>query len=179
VHDHGDDEEGTIMRVLVTAASKHEGTWGIAEAIRDTLAATGLEVELLEPARVTSLEGVDAVVLGSGVYAGRWLAPARALVERLGPELAARRVWLFSSGPLGDPPSPTGDPADAATMVEATGAEEHRVFTGRLERARLGLAERAVVAALRAPEGDERDWDAITAWATAIATALQPDAAPA
>jgi menaquinone-dependent protoporphyrinogen oxidase len=162
------------MRVLVTAASKHGGTWEIAEAIRDRLQAADLTVELMAPQEVQALEGIDVVVLGSGVYAGRWLREARELVDRLQPDLRQRRVWLFSSGPLGDPPLPQADPADAAPMMEACGAEAHQVFAGRLERARLGFAERAVVAALRAPEGDDRDWAAIGAWADGIAEALRP-----
>jgi menaquinone-dependent protoporphyrinogen oxidase len=54
-------------------------------------------------------------------------------------------------------------------MVKAV---DHRVFSGRIDLGRLGFAERAVVKALRAPVGDYRDWDAITAWAVDIATAL-------
>jgi menaquinone-dependent protoporphyrinogen oxidase len=166
------------MRVLVTAASKHGATWEIAEAVRDGLVSAGVEAVALPPAEVTDLEGFDAVVLGSGVYAGRWLEPARGLVAALPEELARRRVWLFSSGPIGDPPRPEVDPADVAELVETTGAVEHRVFPGRLERSRLGLAERAVVAALRAPEGDFRDWEAVGAWAEGIARALVDVSAP-
>jgi menaquinone-dependent protoporphyrinogen oxidase len=167
------------MKVLVTAASKHGATWEIAEAVRDGLRAAGLEVVLTAPEHVTSLEGLDAVVLGSGVYAGHWLEPARSLVARLSEQLPHRKVWLFSSGPIGDPPMPDTGPADAEKLLASTGAEEHRVFAGRLERSRLGLAERAVVAALRAPEGDFRDWDAIAAWAGEIAHVLQAEATPA
>lgn len=165
------------MRVLVAAASKHGGTWEMAEAIHDQLAAAGFAVTLLDADQVRVIDDVDAVVLGSGVYAGRWLAPARDVVDRLGPQLRQRPVWLFSSGPLGDPPLPRDDPADAAPMSEASGARDHRTFGGRLDRSRLGFAERAVVRALRAPEGDDRDWDEIAAWADGIARALQPDVA--
>jgi menaquinone-dependent protoporphyrinogen oxidase len=166
------------MRVLVTAASKHGATWEIAEAIRDGLAAADVEAVALPPAEVTDLEGYDAVVLGSGVYAGRWLEPARRLAATFSDELAGRRVWLFSSGPIGDPPMPEAGPVEAAELLEATGGEEHRVFAGRLERARLGLAERAVVAALRAPDGDFRDWGAVSEWAGSIARMLAGESTP-
>ena len=33
------------------------------------------------------------------------------------------------------------------------------MFPGRLEKKRLSFGERAIVLALRAPEGDFRDWD--------------------
>jgi menaquinone-dependent protoporphyrinogen oxidase len=49
--------------------------------------------------------------------------------------LAARPLWLFSVGPLGDPPKPQDpEPQELAAVVTATGAREHRVFTGRLDR---------------------------------------------
>jgi menaquinone-dependent protoporphyrinogen oxidase len=81
-------------------------------------------------------------------------------------------VWLFSSGPIGDPPKPAEDPVDAAGLVHACGAREHRVFAGRLERHRLGWGERAITVALRAPEGDFRDFAGIRAWAAQIAETL-------
>jgi menaquinone-dependent protoporphyrinogen oxidase len=160
------------MKVLVTAASKHGATWEIALAVRDGLLETGVQAEAAEPAEVTDLDGFDAVVLGSGVYAGSWLEPAKRLAARHEDELRGRAVWLFSSGPVGDPPMPDTEPADAAELLASIGAVDHRVFAGRLERKRLGLAERAVVAALRAPEGDFRDWDAVRAWAADIARHL-------
>jgi menaquinone-dependent protoporphyrinogen oxidase len=160
------------MRVLVTAASKHGATWEIAEAIREHLAAAGADAVVRPLAEVEALDDVDAVVLGSGVYAGRWLEPARRFVATFGDDLLGRPVWLFSSGPIGDPPMPEADPTDVDDLLGATDAVEHRVFPGRLERSRLGLAERAVVAALRAPDGDFRDWDAVAAWASGIARAL-------
>jgi menaquinone-dependent protoporphyrinogen oxidase len=58
------------------------------------------------------------------------------------------------------------------SLVEATGASEHRLFTGRLDRGRLGLGERAVVRVVGAAEGDYRDWDDVREWAGTIAAAL-------
>jgi hypothetical protein len=80
-------------------------------------------------------------------------------------------VAVFSSGPIGDPPKPVEQTIDVQDVVDATGAREHRSFAGALRRDRLGFAERAVVAALHAPYGDFRDWDAIEAWAADIAAA--------
>ncbi len=160
------------MRVLVTAASKHGATSEIADVIADRLAKQGMDVVQRLPADVTALDGFDAVVLGSGVYAGRWLDAAKQLVDRLGAELRDRQVWVFSSGPLGDPLKPEQDPIDAAAMLEATGARDHRIFAGRLDRSLLGFGDKAIVVALRAPEGDFRDWDAIRAWADDISTTL-------
>ena len=161
------------MKVLVSAASRHGATADIAKAIGETLEAAGLEVAVLPPDTVTSLAGFDAVVLGSGVYVGHWMEPAKDLVERFGTELASRPVWLFSSGPIGDPPKPEEDPVDLPELMEATGARGHRLFSGFVDRSRLGLGEKVILAAVRAPEGDYRPWDEIRAWAGEIAAALE------
>ena len=107
-------------------------------------------------------------MLGSAVYIGHWLKPARELVTRVGPGLASRPVWMFSSGPVGDPPRPSEDPVDVAALVAATGAREHRVFAGQVDKGRLGFAERAMVRTLHAAVGDFRDWEAIKDWARGI-----------
>jgi menaquinone-dependent protoporphyrinogen oxidase len=160
------------MRVLVTAASRHGSTDTIAHVIRRGLLETGLDVELRSPDDVTSLDGFDAVVLGSAVYTGHWLGGARDFADRFAGSLAERPVFLFSSGPLGDPPMPAGDPVDIEGIVAATGAMQHRVFGGRLERRDLGLVEKVVAAGVRAPEGDFRPWGEIDVWARTIAGAL-------
>lgn len=165
------------MKALVTAASKHGATAGIAAAIADGLARRGVTPMLItDPDDVSDLEGVDAVVLGSAVYAGRWHKPAVALVDRLAGQMAVLPVWLFSSGPVGNPPRPAEDPTDIADLLNRTGARGHRVFAGCIDRRRLGLAERAIVRALHVPDGDFRDWEAIDAWAAEIAAALRTGA---
>lgn len=160
------------MKVLVAVASKHGSTEEIARAVAEVLSERGLEATVRSPEEVDDVGGFDAVVLGSAVYAGRWMKEARELVERATEDFAARPLWLFSSGPIGDPPKPEEDPVDVAEIMEATEARDHRVFAGRLERAKLGFAEKAVVMALRAPDGDFRDWDEIRGWAGVIAETL-------
>ena len=161
------------MRVLVAAASKHGSTAEIAEAIAGHLVAAGHDVVVRDPEVVRDLEGVDAVVLGSAVYAGRWLAAAREFCERLGEKLDGRPVWLFSSGPLGDPPKPTSDPVDVAAAVAAMRARGHQIFTGYIDRDKLSLVERAVVRAVHAAPGDFRDWVAIKDWSLLIDAQLR------
>jgi menaquinone-dependent protoporphyrinogen oxidase len=128
-------------------------------------------VEIRPAVEVGDLAPYDAVVLGSAVYMGRWLDDARAAAQRI----AARPpcpVWLFSSGPIGSPPTPDEDPAEVAALVAATSSRGHRLFAGRLDRHRLGLAERAMVAALRVADGDFRDWATIDSWGRQIAAEL-------
>ncbi|MFW6174330.1 MAG: flavodoxin domain-containing protein [Chloroflexota bacterium] len=165
------------MRVLVTAASRHGATAEIADEIGrviQTDLGEGNDVDVIPAERVESVEEYDAVVLGSAVYMGHWLEPARELARRHADEMRQRPVWLFSSGPIGDPPKPTEDPVDVSEAMELAGAQEHRVFAGKLDRAKLGFGEKAIVIALRAPAGDFRDWEEIAAWARGVSSALKP-----
>jgi menaquinone-dependent protoporphyrinogen oxidase len=159
------------MRVLVTAASRHGATHEIAEAIARGLVSRDVEAEASPAEGLPSLDGYDAFVIGSAVYIGRWLEPARELVEENATQLARSPVWLFSSGPLGPPDAlkPEGDPVEVADLVDVVQAVDHRVFAGRLDKKLLGFGEKAVILAVRAPEGDFRDWEAIDAFACEIA----------
>lgn len=160
------------MKVLVTAASKHGGTAEIADWIAASMSECGIDAVVRTPEGVSTLEGYDAVVFGSGVYVGKWLAPATHLAERLGSEFLARPTFLFSSGPAGDPPKPDSDPVDVATIRQKTGAEDHIVFAGRIARDQMGFGERAVITALRVPDGDFRPRADVEAWARHIAARL-------
>ena len=160
------------MRVLVAAASRHGSTTGIAERIAAVLGGrAGIEAVVRAPQDVEADERFDAYVVGSAIYMGHWLDPARELVRRHD-GWRGRPVWLFSSGPIGDPPKPNEQPVDVGEAVATTGAREHRLFAGALIHDRLGFGERAMVAAFRAQYGDFRDWAAIDAWAAGIADVL-------
>ena len=155
------------MTVLVTYASKHGATTEIAEALGRALDAYGIDADVVPADEVDGVEGYDAVVLGSAVYMGRWLASALALVDAHEESLRERPTWLFSSGPLGDPPQP--EPPDLSALVQRTGARGHAVLPGRLSRDELSLGERAVVRMVKAPYGDFRDWEAVAGLADEVA----------
>jgi menaquinone-dependent protoporphyrinogen oxidase len=160
------------MKVLVTTASKHGATREIGMRIGSVLGDRGHQIEIREPLNVDSVEPYDVVVLGSAVYAGHWQKEARELAEREGKVLAHRPVWLFSSGPVGDPPKPDDEPVDGEDIRTAVRALEHHVFTGKIDKGELSLAERAIVRALHVPEGDYRDWDDVDLWAAKIAESI-------
>ena len=160
------------MKVLVCAASKYGATSEIAQAVADLLAKRGLEVTVIPPQEVGAVEEFDAVVLGSAVYMGQWMKPARELVERSAAALAARPVWLFSSGPVGEPPKPADNPVDVTAILQATKARDHQIFAGKLAKKHLSFPDRAMASAIRAAEGDFRNWDEIRDWATGIADTL-------
>ena len=160
------------MKVLICAASKYGATSEIAQAVADVLAGRGCEVTVLPPQEVGAVEEFDAVVLGSAVYMGQWMKPARELAERSAGALGARPVWLFSSGPVGEPAKPADNPVDVTKILQASKARDHRIFTGKLIKKHLSFPDRAMASALRAQEGDFRNWAEIRDWATGIADAL-------
>jgi menaquinone-dependent protoporphyrinogen oxidase len=167
------------MKVLVTAASREGSTTEIAEAIAQTLRSRGLETTVSSPERVRDVRGYDAFVIGSAVYMGHWLEPASDLVRRLSPAFSERPVWLFSSGPVGDPTRKLVqrmgvDPVELAALLAETKAREHRMFAGKLVQGKehLSRAQRISLTIFRSFEGDFRDWTEIDRWASQIAEAL-------
>ena len=166
------------MTVLVAAASKHGWTEEIAARIGADLVEHGLDVEVKKLKDVGDLEGYEACVLGSGVYFGNWVKPARRFIDGHAAEIAQRPTWLFASGSIvGDPP--VGDDPNALRaglaerLVETTRAREHKLVAGKLDKSKLGPLERLPVRMARGREGDWRDWAAVDEWAAAIAHELE------
>lgn len=173
------------MTVLVAYASRYGATAEIAARIADTLSETGHDAVARPVGEAGDVSSAEAVVLGSAVYMGHWRKEASTFASAHRDELAARPVWLFSSGPLPGAVVPEkvaeGQGADATPKevpdaMTALGAREHRIFDGKLDPAKLGARDR-MIRALPAgrgllPEVDGRDWDAIEEWARDIAREL-------
>jgi menaquinone-dependent protoporphyrinogen oxidase len=174
------------MRVLVAFATRHGATAGIAERVAAVLAAAGLPAEARPVQEVRDVEQYDAVVIGGAAYMFHWLKPAVTFSRRHHRELAARPVWLFSSGPLGTDlvdkdgknVLETTRPKEFDELVTLLRPRGEQVFFGAYDpdAAPVGLAERFVqhlpAAREALPEGDFRDWPAIDAWAAQIAAEL-------
>jgi menaquinone-dependent protoporphyrinogen oxidase len=154
------------MHVLVTYASKHGSTKEVAERVASGLNQRGVPADIRPMNQVDRLDRYDGVVIGSAVYIGRWIKEATEFVDRVRPALAGRRVWLFSSGPLGDKPGV--DPPHIAELKTSLNAVEHRLFAGALRKEGLSLVERAVVKGVKAPYGDFRNWSEIDSWVASI-----------
>ena len=175
------------MEVLVCYASRHGATAGIAERIAGRLREADLTVDCRSVDDVDDVAGYDAFVIGAAAYMYHWLKDATRFVKRNRSILAARPVWLFSSGPIG---TDLVD-EDGRDVLEVTRPKEFdrlealiepvdtRVFFGAWnpDVPPVGVAERVVrmmpAARKEIPAGDFRDWPAIDAWAADIAVALQ------
>ena len=164
-------------KILVAYASKYGATEGIAQKIGEVLTSAGWQVDVLPAERAKNLESYTAVVLGSGVYIGKWLKDAAKFLEANENALAQRPVWLFSSGPLeaGDPVAllkgwliPTG----LQPVVDRIQPRQITVFHGCVDMEKLNFIDKFMLTNIKSPVGDYRDWDAISAWAEGIAAAL-------
>ena len=177
------------MTILVAYATRHGATAGIAERIAATLTESGQPAEARPVEEVTSVDGYDAVVLGGAAYMFHWLKPAVKFARKHRAVLAARPVWLFSSGPLG---TDLVD-KDGKDVLQATRPKEfdqltdllrprgEQIFFGAYDpdAKPIGMGEHIVrqMPATRdtMPAGDFRDWAAIDTWARGIAQALDAD----
>ena len=165
-------------RVLVGYATKYGATAEIADKIGEVIFQAGMQTDVLPTDRVSNLTPYKAIVLGSAVYVGQWRKEAAAFLEANEKTLASLPVWFFSSGPTG-----TGDPVQLMQgwrFPEAQQPIADRIqprdiafFHGVLDLTKLSLAEKLLIKGIKAPVGDFRDWDAITAWAMGIAEALK------
>ncbi len=175
------------MNVLVTYATRHGATRGIAERIADILGRRGLEVTLLPVAQAEHPEGFDAYVVGSAAYMGGWLGDATAFVRRNRELLAIRPTWLFSSGPIGTErvdkkgrdTLTEARPKEFAEFAQSIGPRDARVFFGAFDpdAPAVGTAEKVMSlfppARHALPAGDFRDWPGIETWAQGIADELE------
>jgi menaquinone-dependent protoporphyrinogen oxidase len=187
-----------MSKVLVVYGSRHGGTQGIAERIGEVLRTGGVEavVTAAQHAGHDDVRTADAFVVGSGVYMGNWLSEALDFLRRNEAQLAARPIWLFSSGPVrgSSKEEPDADPlTNALGPIDGSGSggrktveeisarvhpRDHCVFFGAFDPddPPRAMSER-IVRMMPAgnsilPPGDFRDWDAIEAWAREIAAEL-------
>ena len=167
-------------QVLVAYATKYGATAEIAEKIGQVLRQAGLRADVLPAKRVGDLAPYRGVVLGSAVYIGQWRKEAATFLGANEQALSERPVWLFSSGPTGE-----GDPVQLTKgwrlpkaqqpIADRIRPRDIAVFHGALDAKKMNLIEKWMIKNVKAPLGDFRDWDAIEAWARAIAEALRQE----
>jgi len=162
--------------VLVAYATTYGSTKEVAETVAATLEEQGLEVEVKAAREVRSLDGFDAVVLGTPLYFGALHKDVRALLERNQEALEGMPLALFALGPI-----KADDGVDVSREQLFTALAKlplptpvaTAVFVGAYDPARLGFKHK-MLAALPAsplhgePAYDERDWEAIRGWAREV-----------
>lgn len=164
-------------KVLVTYATKYGSTAQIAEKIGQTLHQAGLQVDVQPVKQIRDVEPYSAVILGSAVYIGAWRKDAVKFLQHHELALAKIPVWLFSSGPTGK-----GDPVTLLQgwrypqglqpIINRIQPRDITVFGGFVDENKVSFIEKWMIKNVKAPSGDFRDWNAITAWAQEIIRVL-------
>ncbi len=164
-------------QTLVTYASKYGSTKEIAERIAKVLQQQGIRTTVQAASEVSSLAPYDAVVIGSSLYGGNWLAPSRNFIEKFRDGLAKKEVWVFSSGPAthDDPVHVLGGwhiPENLKDTLNSIRPQSIVLFSGKIDVTKLSAEDYLVSSSLRGTSGDYRNWAAIEGWAKEIAFAL-------
>ena len=125
-------------KILVAYATKYGATAEIAEKIGEVFRQAGLPTDVLRADRVRDLAAYQAVVLGSGVYMGKWRKEAAQFLKTYEEALGELPLWLFSSGPTdhGDPEKLLNGwhlPAAEAAIADRIHARDVTVFNGVLK----------------------------------------------
>jgi menaquinone-dependent protoporphyrinogen oxidase len=172
--------------ILVAYASRAGSTAGVAEAIGQTLAASGAQVEVRAMHDVQDLAAYQAVVAGSAIQGGRWLPEAMHFMQTHRATLAQKPFAAFLVCMTLAMPGADNYREHVATWLEPVRALvrplSEGLFAGALDIRKIPsfgdrLKFRLSIAFGVWREGDHRDWNAIRAWASNLAATLQPAAA--
>ena len=166
-----------MKKILVAYASKYGSTKEIASKITERLKAGGNDVQLMDAQEVKDLHNYDAMIIGSGVYIGRWIKTAVKLVKKNTEALSRIPVWFFSSGPTGedDPLKETEGWIFPKALEKETAAikpKDKALFKGAIYKEKLSGIHKWMVEKIGAPEKDNRQWDKIDDWAKTISKEL-------
>lgn len=165
-----------MSRILVVYGTKTGCTAGIAERIGETLGESGATVDVRPAEDKPDPSSYDAAVVGSGVRVGSWHASVKDWVAVNAAALKERPVAFFTACLTMAQTPEKADEVRAYTdpLRQQTGVEpvEIGLFAGMNEPKRFSLPERLILKAMKAPEGDFRDMDAVAEWARAVAGKL-------
>lgn len=162
--------------VLVGYATHAGSTPEVAEAIAEVLRESGLTVDVQSVKKLRIDDKFRACVLGAPLYMFQLHHDMKSFLSRNRKTIEKLPVVIFGLGPFHNKED------------ELTGARETlnkelakyawlkpvavEMFVGRFDPLRLGFPYKFIPAMKHIPASDERDWDAIRAWAKDVAGLL-------
>ena len=177
-----------MPRLLVTYGTKHGSTADIATRIGGRLTDAGFDTDVLHANLGIDIAKYDAIIIGSPMYAARWLPEPALILITNRERIADIPIALFSVGMI-DVKHPGKLRNEHDAWVEKAFTHENvrlnvvstATFTGAYSRSNLPWYLRIIDATLRVtPNGDFRRWDEIDSWgdeaATTIRSLLDPSA---
>ena len=162
-----------MTQILVAYGTRYGSTREVAETVAATLGDQGIDTDVKQARDVRSLDGYDAVVLGTPLYLGALHKDARALLEKNRVALELTPFAIFALGPIKADDGIDGSRAqliDALAKLRVPTPASTAVFVGAYDPARLGFKDKMITAPPASPlhgepAHDDRDWEAIRAWA--------------
>ena len=158
--------------ILVAYATRYGSTQEAAETIADALRQAGLRVDIQLMRDVKSLEPYDAIVLGAAIYNTRWNSDAHAFLSQHEEMLKRRPVAIFSLGPTTNPAAKKRSLSQLDRDLEKypwLRPVALEMFVGRFNLSKLGLGSFGRLV----PLPDQRDPDAVRAWANTLPAQLE------
>ena len=162
-------------RILVAYASRCGSTGEAAQAIGEVLSGPEVAVDVKPIKAVTSVADYQAVVVGSAIRVGQWLGEAKRFVNTHQDALRQMPTACFSvcvefcDGAGDGQCEPLTCLATARERLDPA-AVTH--FLGVIDLAKMSFLERGLTRVLGAQDSDQRDWEAIRAWAVGLQPAL-------
>lgn len=166
-------------KILVAYASRAGSTGEVAEAIGEVLCNGGAAVDVRLAKDVTDVSPYRAVVVGSAIYMGRWMSEAVKFVERQRDALSQVPVAYFTVCLTMKDDTEENRRTVAAYLdpvreqVPQVQPVDVGLFAGRLDSSKLPFLYRLIIKAMKQPEGDFRNWEAIRAWAGELVPLLE------
>ena len=169
-----------MTQMLVAYGTRYGSTREVAETVAATLGDQGIDTEVKVAREVRSLDGYDAVVLGTPLYMGALHKDVRALLEKNQVALECTPFALFALGPIKAGDGIDGSRAqliNALAKLPVPAPASTAVFVGVYDPARLGFRDKMLTALPASPlhgetAHDDRDWETIHGWAAELANGL-------
>ena len=172
-----------MARILVAYGTKHGSTAEIATRIGERLTSAGFDTDVLHANLGIDIAKYDAVVIGSPMYAARWLPEPALLLITNRARITNIPIALFSVGMIDVKHSGKLRDEHDAWVEKAFNQENvqlnvvsNATFTGAYSRSNLPFYLRIIDAILRVtPNGDYRQWDTIERWGDEVASTLRSE----